>query len=427
MSSSHAQSEEVFALVDCNSFYVSCERAFTPKFRGKPVVVLSNNDGCVVSRSNEAKALGIKMGVPLHHIKDLVKEHNVYVYSSNYTLYGDMSARIMRILSEFTPELEIYSIDEAFLDLKGFDHNALIAYAENIKETIYKYTSIPVSLGIGPTKVLAKLSNKVAKKTPTGVYSILHESDPVKTLKEFSVEDIWGVGRKSAEKLKAKGILSAFDMINATPSLVREMLTVVGARIQDELKGKSCISLEEAPKKKKQIVSSRSFGDLLTDIEPIKEAVANHATRLSEKLRQEGSVCNSFQVFLHTNAFRNQDVQYHGVATVNLPFGTNETNLLIGYALTAVESIYREKLNFKKCGIIGMEICPHDEAQLNLFADNKAELFRPMIKVMDEINSRFGTQTLKFGSCGVRKHWEMRADHKSKCYTTRFQDLVVVN
>jgi DNA polymerase V len=427
MSSSHAQSEEVFALVDCNSFYCSCERAFNPRLRGKPIVVLSNNDGCVVSRSNEAKALGIKTGVPLHHIKDLVKEHDVAVYSSNYTLYGDVSARIMRILTEFTPELEIYSIDEAFLSLKGFDHDTLIAYAESIKETVYKYTGIPVSIGIGPTKVLAKLSNKVAKKTPNGVYSILHEADPAKTLHEFPVQDIWGVGRKSAEKLRAKGVSSAFDMVNASPTLVREMLTVVGARIQDELKGKSCISLEEAPKKKKQIVSSRSFGELLSDLEPIKEAMANHATRLGEKLREEGSVVNSFQIFMHTNPFRNQDVQYHGVATVNLPFGTSETNLLIGYALSAAESIYREKINFKKCGIIGMDICPKDQVQMNLFADNKAELFKPIINVMDEINARYGTQTLKFGSCGVKKHWEMRAEHKSKCYTTRFEDLVRVN
>ena len=426
MSSNAHANNEVFALCDCNSFYVSCERAFNPKLRRLPVIVLSNNDGCTISRSKEAKAIGIKMGEPLFKIRNLVKQHDVKVYSSNYTLYGEMSSRVMSILGEFTPEMEVYSIDEAFLSFRGFNLATLVTYSEEIRRKVYQYTSIPISIGIGPTKVLAKLSNNLAKKNENGVFSFFHISDKEKMLKDFPISDVWGIGRKSAVKLKQCGIMSAYDLAHASPLMVRDKLTVVGSRIQSELNEVSCLSLEQVPKKKKQIVSSRSFGCLVRDIEQLNEAISNHASRIGEKLRQEGSVCSSFQVFLETNRFRHQDVQYNNAITINLPYPTNNTNALISYAIHGINHLFKEGLNFNKCGVIGMNLTPQNERQLDLFTGEKSEAFQPVISVMDKINQRFGTSTLKFGSCGVKKHWEMRSEYKSKCYTTRIEDLVLV-
>ena len=419
-------SDKVFALVDCNSFYASCERVFNPKLRGKPVVVLSNNDGCVVALSQEAKDVGIKMGAPIFQMKELVRRHGVFVYSSNYTLYGDLSARVMQTIAEFAPNIEIYSIDEAFLSLDGFNPTSLSDYGMKIRNTVYQYVGIPVCVGIAPTKTLAKLANRVAKKRKLGSFSVFDDKDFENTMATFPIRDLWGIGRQSEKKLDWRGIKSARDLRDASPSLIRDLLTVTGARLQDELKGISCIDLEEETPPKKQIISSRSFGELLTDIEPIREAVANHVSRAAEKLRAQGSIAMIIQVFIHTNPFREKDPQYYNTATIKLPFGMDETNLMITHALHGLEEIFRDGFKFKKCGIILQEIHPKNECQLDLFTSAQTELIRPVIGLMDRINDRFGTDTLKFAACGVSKHWQMKADFKSQRFTTHWDELLRV-
>lgn len=427
MQQNQFQSEHIFALVDCNKFYASCETVFNPKLRGKPIVVLSNNDGCVVAMSQEAKDVGIKMGTPIFQVRELVEQKKVFVYSSNYTLYGDLSNRVMQTLAEFAPDMEIYSIDEAFLSLDGFDRSTLSAYGMKIKNTVYQNVGIPVSVGVAPTKVLAKLANRVAKKRKLGSFSVFDDKDFEGTLASFPIGDLWGVGHRSVKKLEWRGIKSAKDFRDASPALIRELLTVTGARIQDELKGISCIGLEDEAPPKKQIISSRSFGQLLTDITPIQEAVANHVTRAAEKLREQGSVAMILQVFIHTNPFRDQDPQYYNTATIKLPFGMDETNLMITHAREGLEKIYRDGFKFKKCGIILQEIHPKDECQLDLFSSSQTESIRPAIKLMDQINCRFGTDTLKFAACGTKEHWKMNADFKSQRFTTHWDELLNVS
>jgi len=427
MQSNVFQSDKIFALVDCNSFYASCERVFNPKLRGKPVVVLSNNDGCVVALSQEAKDVGIKMGTPIFQVRELVKRFNVFVFSSNYTLYGDLSSRVMQTLASFAPNMEVYSIDEAFLELDGFDRTTLSDYGMKIKNTVYQHVGIPVSVGIAPTKVLAKLANRVAKKRKLGSFNLFDDRDIENTLANFHISDLWGIGRQSTKKLEWRGIKSAKDLRDASPNLIRELLTVTGARLQDELKGISCIDLEEEAAPKKQIISSRSFGELLSDIEPIREAVANHVSRGAEKLREQGSVAMILQVFVHTNPFREQDPQYYNTATIKLPFGMDETNLMITHALSGLEKIFRDGFKFKKCGVILQEIHPKDQCQLDLFTSPFSEPIRPVIGLMDRINERFGTDTLKFAACGVNKHWQMKADFKSKRFTTHWDELLEVS
>jgi len=422
----NARYSQVFALVDCNSFYASCERVFNPSLRNKPIVVLSNNDGCIVALSQEAKDVGIKMGKPIFQCQDLIKQHKVAVYSSNYTLYGDMSTRVMQTLGEFSPDIEVYSIDEAFLSLNKFKFATLPEYGMKIRNTVYQYTGLPVSVGIGSTKVLAKLANRIAKKRKLGSYSILHEPNPDEILRNFPVNDLWGIGHQSTKKLAQHGIKSAYDLKVASPHVVRKLLTVVGARIQRELNGESCIDLEIMSKPKKQIISSRSFGELLTDIDPIQEAIANHATRAAEKLREQNSVCFSLQVFLHTNPFRNQDVQYYNVKTITLPFGINETNHLITHARNAMSAIYRRGFKFKKCGIIILDLRLENQNQMNLFSPANKEHMKTAIETMDRINAKYGVDSLKFAACGTKRHWQMRSEHRSERYTTHWNELLQV-
>ncbi len=430
MSSNHLElknTQELFALVDCNSFYASCERVFNPTLRHRPIVVLSNNDGCIVALSHEAKTLGVKMGTPIFQCQDLVKKHKIAVYSSNYTLYGDMSARVMQILSEFAPEIEIYSIDEAFLNLKGFDVLDLTPYGHHMRQTIYQYTGLPVTVGIGATKVLAKLANRLAKKQKLGSFSIHNNLQQEEILAAFPVEELWGIGFRSKEKLNRNKIFSALDFKRANPKLIQKLLTIVGVRIQSELNGNSCLSLEETAKPKKQIISSRSFGELLSDLGPIQEAVSNHITRAAEKLRRQHSVCLGLQVFVHTNPFRNNDPQYYGSKTIQLPCGMNETNLLINHAKEALEYIFRDNFRFKKCGVMLFNLMPDNESQLSLFDHPKKEKNRVCIDWMDKINTRFGTDAIKFAACGTQKHWQMKSEHRSARFTTHWSELLEVD
>ncbi len=362
-------SEKIIALVDCNSFYCSCERVFNPSLEGKPVIVLSNNDGCAIARTDEAKAIGIKMGAPFFKIKDVIKKHNIHVFSSNYTLYGDMSRRVMEILREYTPELEIYSIDEAFLDLTGFKKRDLIQYSQDIRQRVLKLTGIPVSIGLGPTKVLAKVANRLLKKDKIknqGVFSVLDPLVCEQALNTFPIEDIWGISRKSTQKLHDLRIYTARQLRDANETLIQKKLTVVGARIMQELKAVSCLDLEQVQQDKKNICSSRSFGRPVFAKEELQEAIANHVHTATEKLRRQKSIARSILIFIQTNPFKNIP-QYYNSTTIELPSWTSVTTKLIHQAFYGLDSIYKSGFEYKKCGIILNDIIPKSESQLDFF------------------------------------------------------------
>lgn len=420
--------KKIFALVDCNSFYCSCERVFNPKLNNKPIIVLSNNDGCAVSRTDEAKALGIKMGAVYFQIKDLVKKHNVSVFSSNYTLYGDMSNRVMTVLSTFTPDMEIYSIDEAFLSFNGMEHFELFKYSKEIRSTVLQYTGIPTCVGIGPTKVLAKLANNLAKKDKIqtqGIFDLCDEDLRKKIFKTFPVQDIWGIGRQSAKKLESYKIKTAHDLIHANPEFIKKILTVVGARITEELRGTSCIDLETDIEDRKQIISSRSFGRQVTHLSDLEESVSNHITTASEKLRHQDLICKNLTVYIQTNPFKNTQ-QYSNSASIHLMSGTASTNKLIGHAIKLLRLIYKEKYEYKKCGIILNDLTKKDFLQTDLFNNHDSVKDEALMKVMDQINKNHGSNTLKFAICGIDHFWKMQSEMKSACYTTRWNDLLKV-
>ncbi|MEZ4816097.1 MAG: Y-family DNA polymerase [Bdellovibrionota bacterium] len=420
-------SDRLFALVDCNSFYCSCERVFNPKLRDRPVIVLSNNDGCAVARTDEAKALGIPMGAPYFKIKDIVKKHNVAVYSSNYALYGDMSRRVMQILSEYTPELEVYSIDEAFLSLKGFESWDLHKYAREIKESVYQRTGIPVSIGIAPTKVLAKAANRMAKKNKEQSGGVFDLRDPTlrdQALKKFPVEDLWGIGRKSHLKLAAYNIHTAHDLKLANEKLMQKLLTIVGRRIVEELNGISCLDLEEA-KDRKQIISSRSFGRPVVHLNELRESIANHITNACEKLRSQNLIAQNINVFVQTNPFNNTP-QYYNSASYTLLSGSCVTNKLIKKAFELLDQIYLPNYQYKKVGVIFNDLRPRAASQMDFFGafDTPEEL--RLMQLLDGVNQREGRNTLKFAACGIEQFWKMLSKMKSAAYTTRWSEILKV-
>jgi DNA polymerase V len=390
--------------------------------------VLSNNDGCAVARTDEAKALGIKMGDPYFKIKNLCEKNGVQVFSSNYSLYGDMSRRVMRVLGEFTPEMEIYSIDEAFLSLEGFSRN-LVSYGLEIKDRVKMYTGIPVSVGIGPTKVLAKLANNYAKKNKSftkGVFQIGLDAESDRVLKNFPVGDLWGIGRKSAQKLSALKIHTAYDLKYSNERMIQKVLTVVGRRIVEELRGISCIDLELDLAAKKQIVSSRSFGRPVFKKEELKEAISNHVATASEKLRKQNCVTHSLLVFVQTNPFKNVP-QYYNSATMNLLSGSSTTHKLITQASMCLDQIYKEGYEYKKVGVIFLDIRSKTSSQLDFFASHDNIKDDELMKVLDKINASQGKGTLKFAACGVSQFWKMLSQMKSQNYTTRWSELLKVS
>jgi DNA polymerase V len=418
-------SNKVLALVDCNSFYCSCERLFAPRLEGKPVVVLSNNDGCVVSRTDEAKALGIPMGVPHFKIRDLARRNGVHVFSSNYSLYGDISSRVMKTLSQFTPELEIYSIDEAFLDLTGF--TKIERYARRIRETVRNHVGIPVSIGIGPTKVLAKVANKIAKKRKEheGVFDL---SDPGKhdeALSSIGVQDIWGIGSKSTEKLHNVGIRTARDLRDAGDPLIQKLLTVVGRRIAAELRGEACIDLEFIAKNKKEICCSRGFGRPVFDLIEIKEALANYVTSAAERLRKQKSASGTVVVFLHTNPFKGTP-QYFNQTSTTLLTATSATNTLISVATRSLERIFKPGFEYKRAGVILSDLTSEQNLQLGLLENGKVKNSDRLMSAMDDINERMGRNTVRFGICGTRQDWKMLSKMRSPSYTNRWADLLTI-
>jgi len=421
--------KNLFALVDCNNFYVSCERVFNPRLEGRAVVVLSNNDGCVIARSNEAKALGIKMGAPAFQHKDLFRKNGVLVYSSNYALYGDMSQRVMETLGRFTPRIEIYSIDEAFLSLEGFDSTSLTEYAHLIRSTAKKWTGIPVSIGIGPTKTLAKLASKVAKKYRklNGVFDLTDHPAMEKILDSVDVGDVWGIGPRYRTFLVRHGIRSALDLNRAGDIWVKKHMTVMGLRTVKELRGIPCFGLEELPVPRKGIMSSRSFGRPVESLEELKQALATYVSRAAEKLRSQRSAAAIVHVFLLTNRFKPREPQYGNSSTAILPIPMDYTPNLIRWAHRQLGKIYKPGYRYKKTGVFLTEIVPRDRIQLNLFTQNYPhEKNRKIMRVVDLINARWGTDTVRYGAEGTQKEWKMRRNLLSPRYTTQWSEIPVV-
>lgn len=411
----------MYGLIDCNNFYASCERVFNPSLNGKPVVVLSNNDGCVIARSNEAKALGIKMGIPAYQIKDLVSSHGVAVFSSNYTLYGDMSGRVMSMLSELFPEIEVYSIDEAFLNLDGIlDLNTI---GRKMVDRVTRGTGIPVSLGVAPTKTLAKIANKFAKKYPAydKLCIIDSEEKRIKALQLTEIGNVWGIGRRQAAKLQKEGIKTAYDFTRLSGSWVRKNMTVVGERTWKELQGISCIDMETAPPAKKQICTSRSFGKMLTDIDTISEAIASHASTCAKKLRNQHSYATSLMVFIHTNNFREDLPQYWRNIVMHLPVPTNDTQEIVHYALTGLKSIFLNGYQYKKAGVIITEIT--EGAQLGLFDHVDREKRERLMQTIDKINGEHGNN-IKLAVQGTGRSWKLKQEQLSGHYTTNMNQII---
>jgi len=414
------------AIVDCNNFYASCERVFNPKLKDKPIVVLSNNDGMIIARSNEAKALGIPMGDPLFKIEDKVKKHDIQVFSSNYALYGDMSHRVMSALEQFSPDVEIYSIDEAFMNLEGFDYLDLDEYCREIRDTVTKWTGIPVSIGIAGTKTLAKVANRFAKKHPEnkGVLNLYNASKEKidEILEQTDVEDIWGVGRQYTKLLYTHGIYNAKQLSEAEDKLIRKKMTVMGLRTVYELRGIPCVEYQYFPPAKQSIVSSRSFGKNVEDIEQLKESIAYFTTIAAEKLRYQRSAANFISVFLRTNPFK-ETAQYHNGCLISLPAPTDITAEMIDYAMKGVEQIYRPGFLYYKVGVMLSGIVPADTVQFTLFDKMNRQKMSKATEIVDLINMQHGTGTVVYARQGIKREWRTRSEKKSARFTTSWEEL----
>ena len=420
--------EQVLALVDCNNFYASCERVFNPKLDHQPVVVLSNNDGCIIARSNEAKALGFAMGDPYHLNRDKIRQHKVKVFSSNYALYGDMSRRVMSTLATHALDVEIYSIDEAFLSLDGFKHRGLNSYASSIRSAVKRTTGIPVSIGIGSTKTLAKIANRLAKKLPgsEGVFNLL-ESDVDEMLAQVDVADVWGIGRQWAAWLKGQGINTALDFKRADPKRIRARMTVVGEKIVSELNGESCLDLELVAPPQKGITVSRSFGRQLSDRAMIRQALLQFVDRAGEKLRRQNLQAKRLSVFLMTSPFAEDGPFYSNSITRKLLFPTDYTPDLIDAAATILEKIYRPGLAYQKCGVMLTDLVPAVRTRHDLFDERDRQKQSRLMKALDAINSEHGARTIHFGNLGgTRPQWAMRDGFRSPRYTTRWGEIPLV-
>jgi DNA polymerase V len=415
------------ALVDCNNFYVSCERVFRPDLRNVPVVVLSNNDGCAVSRSNEAKALGIKMGQPWFECKELAEEHGILALSSNYALYADMSNRVMSILGSFSPRQEVYSIDESFLDLTGMPKLRELSY--EIRERVITWTEIPVCVGIGPTKTLAKLANFVAKKHPRskGVfnYNDLSDAQQAKLLSQIEVGEVWGVGRKISARLAEHGIHTVQDLRAAQTATLRAEFGVVVEKTQRELQGVQCMDLEDVVPAKKQIVSSRSFGQTVRDVAVLKDAMSTFVANSCAKLRAQGSQASLIQVSLYTNRFRKDLPQYNPSFTLPLPQPTNDSLVVNRWADYLVGRLFKPEYEYKKAGIMLGEITPVGQYQADWLEPPQATSTK-LMDALDGLNKRFGRGTVKVSTQGAHKEWKMRQERKSPNYTTDWGEVPVV-
>jgi len=421
----------MIALVDCNSFYASCEQVFRPDLRGKPVVVLSNNDGCVIAANAQAKAMThIPMFEPVFKIKKDLIANGVAFFSSNYTLYGEMSQRVMNVLREFSPLVEVYSIDESFIDLTGLQHINLETYGSTIRETIYRNTGIPVGVGIAPTKVLAKLANRMSKKQKENklqVHVIDSEESRIDALKWAGIKDIWGIGKKHEIRLKNEGVHTAYDFTQLPLAWVRKQMTVVGERIWRELRGEPCQALDENPKPKKGIGTAKSFGKKLEDLGLIEEACSYYITEVTELMRTQKSCASFLQVFVTTNFHSATDKQYSNSVTVTLPVPTNNTFLLITEARKALRSLYKAGYRYKKVGVCLSGIIPQEYVQGNLFEQSLPVNNEKLSTMLDFLNCKYGKSTVFSAAVGTRvEKWELIKQDRSPRYTTQWDELLVV-
>lgn len=416
-----------FALVDGNNFYVSCERVFNPRLEGKPMVVLSNNDGCVVARSAEVKALGVQMGEPWFKLRELAQKHGILAYSSNYTLYADMSNRMMRVLGSYSPQQEVYSIDECFLGFSGFRPAELPTMGQRIRRQVQQWVGLPVCVGIGPTKTLAKLANHCAKKGLAGDEGVCDLGQMDKAAQDdlfgrIPVGEVWGVGRRLTARFSELGITTVRDLCDADVGMLRREFSVVLERTVMELRGVSCLELEEVAPAKKQIVCSRSFGAYIHTLTELEEAVASYMARAAEKLRHQGSVANGVEVFIRTNPFNEKHPQYQQAIVVPLTQATSDTVRLTRAALWGLKRIYRPGFAYQKAGVMLMGLHPASQTQGVLF--ETASPARPaLMQVIDQANARWGRGTLKLAAEGVVKPWQMKRERMSPAYTTRWEDL----
>lgn len=418
--------ETIFALVDCNSFYCSCERLFRPDLRDRPVGVLSNNDGCFVSRTNELKALGVPMGAPYFKYRRVCETNNVAVFSANFALYTNLSDRVMSVLAHYTPKLEVYSVDEAFLDLSGFDNYNLEVYCEEIRRKVYQLTGIPVSIGIARTKTLAKVANRIAKKGQQlqGVFSVLNEKNRQWALERTPVEDIWGIGRKKAIKLRALGIKTASQFRDyRNERTILKVFTKLGRQTQDELREISCFELTTQIAKKKEILSSRTFGSPVFDLKTLRESVANYASLACEKLRKQNSVCATVEVWIRTNPHK-EIPQYYALDAHRFQSHTGDTRKVIKYAWKVLDELYQQGYEYKKAMIKLSGIQDREQSQVSLFEKPDSSQSEKLMQVIDQINQREGPHTIRSMACGVdNSSWKMRQDLKSKRFVTGWSEL----
>ena len=415
----------MYALIDCNNFYASCERVFNPSLRNQPVVVLSNNDGCVIARSNEAKACGIPMGAPAFEYQQTFERYNIHVFSANFTLYGDLSNRVMSILSNYSPEQEIYSIDECFLKLTGI-RDDLTTYGLKMRKQVLQWTGIPVSVGIAPTKALAKVANRIAKKFSEktgGCYVIDTDEKRIKALKWIDVEDVWGIGRRNAKKLKSVGANKAYDFCRLDKSWVLKNMTIVGVRLQDDLNGIPTLEMEPV-ELKQSIATTRTFESDYRNFEEVRERIVTFAVSCAEKLRAQHSLCNALTVFVESNRFRENDEQYSNQAVLKMPFPTSSGIELAEFALQGLRAIFKKGIGYKRAGVILMDFVPDNEYQRSLFFNSNPK-HALLMKTVDTINTKFGQQKVRLATQDKKIH-KMRQEKLSPNYTTRLKDIIEI-
>ena len=415
----------MIALVDCNNFYASCERVFRPDLEKKPIVVLSNNDGCVIARSNEAKKLGIKMGEPAFKKREVFERNKIKTFSTNFILYGDMSKRVMSILRKSSKEIEIYSIDEAFLKCYNEDLNT---YGINLRKKVKQWTGIPVSVGIAETKVLAKIANHIAKKyRKSGVFILDNKEIIEKALKFTAIEEIWGIGRNHARRFKEYGINTAYDLTCIEESWIKRKFSIVVLRIAKELKGIKCLDIESQHKTKKNICTSRSFGNPTSDYSNIKEALSTFAVRCCEKLRKQKTSTSELRIFIYTNPFNPKHKQYYGTKKIKLERATNDNQIIVHEVIKGLQKIYKKGYIYKKAGVIVGNITQENQVQLNLFDQiRNREKYTKISKVIDRINSSMGRDKLRIATQGFDRKWKMKQEQLSQCYTTRIDEILTV-
>jgi len=422
---SFTQCTKKIALIDCNSFYVSCERLFNPKIRKKPVVVLSNNDGCIISRSNEAKTLGIKMGEPYFKARNIIVKNNVQVFSSNYSLYGDISRRVMRTLKRFNSEIEVYSIDEAFLDLSNFSDDEVNDVGKEVRSVVLQWTGIPTSIGIAKTKTLSKIANHIAKKEKSGVVSLIGIEDIDSILEKVKIEDVWGVGRQLTKFYIKNDIYNAKQLKNISNAWIKKSSSVLSSRTAMELRGIPCIDLEIQDSKRKSCVVSRSFGKKVEIFQELKESVTNYCLNASEKIRSESLIAKSITVFLKTSPFQNRGIYYSNSKTIDFPIATDNSIEIVKAAINGLKDIFKRGYKYQKTGVI-LSGLSNSENKNNLFSSSKDEKIKSLMRSIDSTNCRYGRSALSLASGGINKKWNMRRKHSSKIDTADFRCLPTI-